>query len=503
MGTKEQAEQLVESIDRALGELTSLMSDPAEVAFDDVRDAFVRLEETVAKKTFLDAAFAWVSERSDAGRHVGSTRPVDFLIKKLQLSRQEAYGRMGRGEDLFSPPVATALPTPSRQPDESEAQRLHREQLLRQEEHRRAEKDKQAQLQARKQALKHVSTEKHQTIRTGLAGLNEHSNPSYAALHARALVEAQSRAPEDLRVWLRAQITKANVAGRQADGTRDRLAGQKKRFLHIGQADEDGNVRISGSLPAYLSAKLKAALAPGLRAGVNASVPEDQDKRSRSVRAADQLNVLLDGHLAADAARNRQGVGSVVVSMTVQDVETMSADSKFIANSGDLLSPFDLMALGAAKFDIATLHDSAGKPLALGRSLRSASMYQKLALFAREALCTCGNCDAAMINTEVHHLTSWGAGGLTDIENLTLLCPPHHGDNNDKHDGQGGMGHMATDPATGRVGWSPPGGGAIEANNTQLHEYSAGAKIRARQREHSPTPAGHPPDPPTLLDRAS
>ncbi|WIM73014.1 DUF222 domain-containing protein [Corynebacterium suedekumii] len=295
-------------------------------------------------------------------------------------------------------------------------------------------------------------------------------------LQAEALKEAGHRCPEDLRVWLRRKVTNANAAGRQPDGRKDRLAGYKKRALRLGTQDTDGNVNISGSLPADVAAMLTAALAPGLRPGANTEVPDDKDNRSRAQRGVDQLGVLLSRLLSEESPKSRQGVGSVVVSMTTKDLEEMTADSRFLSNTGHLLSPLDILTLGAAAFDLGVLHDEQGQPLALGRTKRTATLYQRLALFAYEGLCACGNCDGAMIHAHVHHIKPWARGGVTDLEYLTLECPPHHADNNDNQDGAGGMGHMVRDPETGRAGWQPPDGGPIQFNDTELQEYSAGGE---------------------------
>lgn len=45
-----------------------------------------------------------------------------------------------------------------------------------------------------------------------------------------------------------------------------------------------------------------------------------------------------------------------------------------------------------------------------------------------------------MIHNHAHQIEAWSYGGLADIENLTLICPPHHSDNNDAKNGAGGMG---------------------------------------------------------------
>ena len=481
--------QLVDQIDAAMTTLADLMAEPDHVDFHSVRADFIRLEKTMNAKAYVDASFAWLAERSDAGRLVGSSRPIDFLITALGLSWQEATDRVGRGEGLFTTPVIPPMPTPEPEADESAEETRQRERRLQEEEQRRREQDEKAQREARDQARK-VAAEKQKIIRQELRTLNEHSSPSRAVLQAEAMKEAGHRCPEDLRVWLRRKVTNANAVGRQPDGRKDRLAGHKKRALRLGTQDTDGNVSISGSLPADVAAMLTAALAPGLRPGANTEVPDDKDNRSRAQRGVDQLGVVLSRLLSDESPKSRQGVGSVVVSMTTKDVEEMTADSRFLSNTGHLLSALDILTLGAAAFDLGVLHDVQGQPLALGRTKRTATLYQRLALFAYEGLCACGTCDGAMIHAHVHHIMPWARGGVTDLEYLTLECPPHHADNNDNQDGAGGMGHMVRDPESGRAGWQPPGGGPIQFNDTELQEYSAGAKIRARNRK----PAQDPPD---------
>ena len=502
----QQITDLVDQIDTAMTTLADLMAEPGDVDFHAVRADFIRLEKTMNAKAYVDASFAWLVERSDAGRLVGSSRPIDFLIKALGLSWQDAVDRVGRGENLFTTPVTPPMPAPEPEAGENTEDMAERERHLREEEQRRREQDELAQRRAREQARK-VAAEKQKIIRQELRNLNQHSSPSHAVLQADALKEAEHRSPEDLRVWLRRRVANANAAGTQPDGTKDRLAGHKRRSLRLGQQDVDGNVAISGSLPANIAAMLTAALAPGLRPGANTSVPEEKDKRTRAQRAVDQLAALLSHQLATDAGTQRQGVGSVVVSMTTRDVEEMTADSRFLTNTGHLLTPLDILTLGAAAYDLGILHDEQGQPLALGRTKRTATFYQRLALFAYEGLCACGNCDGAMIHAHVHHIHAWSQGGMTDLEHLTLECPPHHADNNDQRDGAGGMGHMVKDPETGRAGWQPPGGGPIQFNDTELQGYSAGAKIRARSKPPGtdmPLPDNYPePEATGLFDLPS
>ncbi|GAB2508354.1 HNH endonuclease [Corynebacterium atrinae] len=494
MSTKHHIDALVDQAVSAMAQLASVMSDPSSLDFEAVREGMVKLESITGAKSTADAAFAWIAERSNAGRLVGSTRSVEYLTKTLGISYREAVDRLARGENLFTTPVAEPVPAapmpsaaPSSPEDGAEAdsaeERRRREEAARKEAEARHRRDREAQERARKKAQE-VAAEKQRIISQELRNLGERSRPSKSVLHEQSLEQAEKRTPEDLRIWLRRQVKNANAAARRTDGTKDPFAGYKRRFLSIGEPEEDGNVRVVASLPASLAAMLKAALAPGLRPGANTTVPEGEDKRRRSVRAVDQLEAILKTHLADESKINRQGVGSVVVSMTTDDVKNMSSNSVFLSNTGDLLTPFDILKLGAAAFDLGMLHDTKGKPLAVGRTARTATLYQRLALFALEGLCACGSCSGAAIYSHVHHIQAWIHGGMTDLENLTLACPSHHADNNDNRDGARGMGHMTRDKATGRAAWKPAGSEELQFNETELQEHSAGARIRARNRAH-------------------
>jgi hypothetical protein len=73
-----------------------------------------------------------------------------------------------------------------------------------------------------------------------------------------------------------------------------------------------------------------------------------------------------------------------------------------------------------------TIIDRHGVPLALGRTRRLASPGQTLALTARDAGCSFPGCTHPPSYCDRHHIRDWILGGLTDLDNLTLLCRYHH-----------------------------------------------------------------------------
>ncbi|MWK60310.1 HNH endonuclease, partial [Pseudomonas otitidis] len=115
----------------------------------------------------------------------------------------------------------------------------------------------------------------------------------------------------------------------------------------------------------------------------------------------------------------------------------------------------------------------------LGRSKRTASIYQRLALVAREAVCSHPNCEQPASNCDVHHLIAWFDGGRTDLENLTLLCRHHHTSNNDRRDFRFGVEHYQRD--AGVVKFYRPGV-PPEENQAPARRKSAGYWIRMAEK---------------------
>jgi hypothetical protein len=76
---------------------------------------------------------------------------------------------------------------------------------------------------------------------------------------------------------------------------------------------------------------------------------------------------------------------------------------------------------------VATLIDSLGVPLAMGRTIRSANRAQRRALALRDGGCVFPGCGAPVRWCDAHHLVEWNDGGETDLDNLVLLCRRHHG----------------------------------------------------------------------------
>jgi hypothetical protein len=64
--------------------------------------------------------------------------------------------------------------------------------------------------------------------------------------------------------------------------------------------------------------------------------------------------------------------------------------------------------------------------LDLGRASRLVTPRLFLALCLRDRGCTFPGCSRPPSWCDAHHVKHWRDGGLTDLSNMTLLCPRHH-----------------------------------------------------------------------------
>ena len=69
--------------------------------------------------------------------------------------------------------------------------------------------------------------------------------------------------------------------------------------------------------------------------------------------------------------------------------------------------------------------ERAGRPIGAGRSTRTVNRRLRRALEHRDRCCVVPGCGATR-GLHAHHLIHWENGGLTELDNLVLVCPYHH-----------------------------------------------------------------------------
>ena len=71
-------------------------------------------------------------------------------------------------------------------------------------------------------------------------------------------------------------------------------------------------------------------------------------------------------------------------------------------------------------------------PLWVGRAFRTVTAAQWRALVVRDRHCVVAGCHRRPAQCQAHHVRHWLDGGLTDLDNLVLLCHRHHHDHHDR-----------------------------------------------------------------------
>ncbi|CAN5749704.1 hypothetical protein BH24ACT4_BH24ACT4_25490 [soil metagenome] len=94
--------------------------------------------------------------------------------------------------------------------------------------------------------------------------------------------------------------------------------------------------------------------------------------------------------------------------------------------NGLAVHPRTLRRLGCDGLVQGMLEGLDGRPLDLGRRVRTATPKQKLALRAMYDSCAFPGCDTDVRYCEFHHLEHWAAGGTSELDSFRPLCRFHH-----------------------------------------------------------------------------
>ena len=158
--------------------------------------------------------------------------------------------------------------------------------------------------------------------------------------------------------------------------------------------------------------------------------PPIRDERSVSQRRIDALVSVFARHAESPTAPRTGGEApTMVVAVTraglIEAVETL-ADVPRYEHSGEPASIEVARRILCDGIIRAALVDADGEVLKLGRKRRLFSSAQRRAIFARDGGCRAPGCELTLDMVEIHHVTPWWMGGLTDTCNGIALCTFHH-----------------------------------------------------------------------------
>ena len=279
-------------------------------------------------------------------------------------------------------------------------------------------------------------------------------DPEHVKVIAAMLADLPADTPfdvkEDAEAFLAGQATQMRpdqldkVAQRLAatinpDGNYTDIDRKRKRGITIGGQHSDLMSPISGWITPELRATLDAVLnklaAPGMCHPDHQSPRVDgepdpqlagRDARSTAQRNHDAALAMCRAILASGELGSHHGLPvTVLVTTTLDQLE--NATGCAVTASGSLLPMSDVIRMAAHAYHYLAIYERhSAIPLYLGRTRRLASVGQRIMLHSIDRGCTFPNCTVPGYRCEVDHITGWGPGGPTDIDDLTFECPHHH-----------------------------------------------------------------------------
>jgi hypothetical protein len=192
-----------------------------------------------------------------------------------------------------------------------------------------------------------------------------------------------------------------------------------RRRLHLTKG-LDGGLNVEGLLDSEGGAILRTAIDALTR-------PQPGDERIAPQRRADAL---------VELARRQLDSGSLPASGGQRPHLTVTTPAAALRRKEGAL-PAELEWAGPIVDDMArrlgcdavcsTVEIGPdGVPLTVGRATRTVPPSIRRALVVRDRGCCFPGCDRPPAWTDGHHLVHWADGGETALENLVLLCRPHH-----------------------------------------------------------------------------
>ncbi|MEX2100017.1 MAG: DUF222 domain-containing protein [Acidimicrobiia bacterium] len=208
--------------------------------------------------------------------------------------------------------------------------------------------------------------------------------------------------------------------------------------------DPDGALNIQGRFDALGSAVVRTAL------NTLARPTGAEDSRDAGQRAADAMVELA--RRALDTATGLPETGGqrphVLLVTTPEALAGLpEADPSLLDGYGPVSSTLAVQLRCDAETTQVSIARN-GAVLDVGRARRDPTRAQRAAVIARDKACV--GCGAPVSRCQIHHIRYWSQNGLTDLDNLVLVCWTCH--RRIHHD----RWQVLRDPATGRFTLQPP-----------------------------------------------
>jgi hypothetical protein len=179
----------------------------------------------------------------------------------------------------------------------------------------------------------------------------------------------------------------------------------------------NGLARIEGQLVAEAVATIRAAMEPFLK-------PSSNDERTAGQRAHDAL-VQVCERVAAGRADGAAPTPQLIITTTVDTLAGIAGAPAGQLEGGGTL-PSETVRRFACDSAITRITGLGALEHEITHASRTTPAPTKRALVARDQHCVFPTCDRPSGWCQSHHLKFWGDNGPTKLDNLALLCQPHH-----------------------------------------------------------------------------
>lgn len=224
----------------------------------------------------------------------------------------------------------------------------------------------------------------------------------------------------------------------------------ERRYLHVGEP-ANGLVRIDGLLDTEGGAIVRNALNARM-------MPEKDDDRTAGQRRAD---ALVDMCRPSARSKSEDATAPRVLLVIRASADTLaktaSAPAGEIEGGGTI--PAETVRRLACDTAISRFVSSGELQGEISHASRTIQPATRRALAARDQHCVFSGCDRRPAWCDGHHLWFWADGGPTTLDNLALLCRPHH---RKVHEGGWTLarknGRFVASPPSARTRWgkAPP-----------------------------------------------
>jgi hypothetical protein len=203
---------------------------------------------------------------------------------------------------------------------------------------------------------------------------------------------------------------------------RERGAGPYREFH--GRYRRDGQYVYSGELDPETAAELDGLMHPLAKPGP-ADTDGTPDPRSLAQRHGDALAEIIGLAARADDLPTTGGERAVVT-VTVSLAELEQRAGAALLDGSGYTSISQLRRWCCEAKVLPAVLGSQGEVLDLGRATRLATPAQRRALAIRDRGCTRPGCTRGPKWCHVHHVIAWIDFGLSDLDNMILVCAKHH-----------------------------------------------------------------------------